>query len=137
MRSVEIVELPGALIAVGIAWGVLRVAEVPAAMRAVGRMAERMAGRVDVREADAEERGRVQRALFRASRLVPGSDCKERALGGRLLLAWRGVRSQVVVGFRREDGRWEGHAWLELEGGGRLFMERAGGCREVFREELL
>jgi hypothetical protein len=137
MRSGELMELPGALVAVSLAWGVLRVAEVPAAMRVVGRMADRIVGRVSARAADAEERGRVQRALFRASRLVPGSDCKERALGGRLLLAWRGVRSQVVVGFRREDGRWEGHAWLELEAGGRLFMETSGGCREVFREELL
>jgi hypothetical protein len=136
MVASEALALPGAVAAMWIAWGLLRASEVPAAMRATRQLADRVIARRGAGVVDAEGLAQVQRALFRASRLVPRSDCKERALAGRLLLAWRGVGSRVVVGFRREGRRWEGHAWVEVDGGGRLFME-GGGSRAVFHERDL
>lgn len=110
-------------------------AELPAALRVTRRLAHALIARRGEEVIDEAGLARGQRALMRASRLVPRADCKARAIAGRLWLAWGGVRGRVVVGFRREAGRWEGHAWVEVEGGGRLFMERSGGHRVVFDEE--
>jgi hypothetical protein len=73
--------------------------------------------------------------FYRWSRVL-GGDCKERALSGRLWMARRGVRSQVVVGVRSVSGQWEGHAWLEGERW-RLFVDEGNaGYKELFREGM-
>jgi hypothetical protein len=118
-----------------VARALLAGAEFPAALRMTRRLAHGLIGRRGEAVSDEEGLIRVQRALMRASRLVPGADCKARAIAGRLWLAWGGVGGRVVVGFCREAGRWKGHAWVEVEEGGRLFMERVGGHRVVFDEE--
>jgi len=102
-------------------------------VRFAAALAERLPstfGEVDRRAAI----GAAERAAERASRLVPGARCLHRALASRVWLARRGVRSGLVVGFRR-DGALEGHAWLELEGprdGEELFVEQ--GYQQSFRE---
>jgi hypothetical protein len=40
------------------------------------------------------------------------------------MLLRRGVETDLRVGFRRSDGKVEGHAWLEL--GGRVLNEQEG-----------
>ncbi|WP_168210748.1 lasso peptide biosynthesis B2 protein [Persicimonas caeni] len=72
----------------------------------------------------------------RASRLVPGAQCLQRALASRVWLARRGIDAQIVVGFRKR-GTLEGHAWLELQlsgGPSTLFKGFEDGYRESFRE---
>ena len=72
----------------------------------------------------------------RASRLVPGAQCLQRALAGRVWLARRGIASEIVVGFRKR-GLLEGHAWLEVMSPDELielFKDAGDGYRESFRE---
>lgn len=74
----------------------------------------------------------------RASRLVPGAKCLQRAIAGRVWLARRGIDAQIVVGFRKR-GAIEGHAWLELQspdGPNTLFRGAGDGYRESFREAV-
>lgn len=79
---------------------------------------------------------RARLTAHRASRLVPGAQCLQRALASRVWLARRGVASEVIVGFRM-SGELEGHAWLEIRDGSLsrdLFREDNSGYRESFRE---
>ena len=79
---------------------------------------------------------RAERLVWRAARLpwFAKADCYDRALAVRWWLAKRGVASQVVFGLRKEHGAWEGHAWLELGDGSKLFVEESLGYREIARE---
>src|SRR5690554_7847945 len=65
------------------------------------------------RDAIAEAAALSELLAHRASRLVPGAQCLQRALAGRVWLARRGIASEIVVGFRKR-GLLEGHAWLEV-----------------------
>lgn len=55
----------------------------------------------------------VRAALARAARYWPGEgSCLLRAIAGRLMLARRGVATQLYFGGRREGGDLRLHAWL-------------------------
>ena len=70
----------------------------------------------------------VERALWRASRLVPGSTCIHRALAAQKMLIRRGFGARVVIGLRKRHAQLEGHAWIEAW--------RAGSrCRAFWTEE--
>lgn len=58
------------------------------------------------------------RALDAASAWIPGAhNCFVRALALRALLAHRGIRTDLRIGFvRGDDGDLLGHAWLERDG---------------------
>jgi hypothetical protein len=45
-----------------------------------------------------------------------GSTCLERALALWWLLARRGITSQLRIGARKSDGKFEAHAWVERDG---------------------
>ena len=61
--------------------------------------------------------GRVEAAVLRASRLVPGSTCLVEACAARVLLAIRGFGATMRVGVQTgPDGRLIAHAWLISEG---------------------
>jgi len=42
--------------------------------------------------------------------------CLERALALWWLLRWRHFPAELRIGARRQDGRFEAHAWIELDG---------------------
>ena len=63
---------------------------------------------------------RVAWAVSHAVRLVPGAACVAQALAARILLARRGLASEVCYGVGRLDGRVIAHAWLES--GGRVIV---------------
>lgn len=82
---------------------------------------------------------RARLTAHRASRLIPGARCLQRALASRVWLARRGIESEVVVGFRM-SGELEGHAWLEVRDGAisrDLFHGDESGYRESFRESQM
>jgi Transglutaminase-like superfamily len=60
---------------------------------------------------------RLAWAVTVASRYVPKATCLTQALTAKVLLGRHGHLSQLRVGFARgEEGRLEGHAWLESQG---------------------
>jgi hypothetical protein len=72
----------------------------------------------------------VSRAVDRASRFVPGARCLAQALTAQILLARRGIPTELRIGVAREEGGpVRAHAWLE--GGGKVLFERAH--PEVYR----
>lgn len=56
----------------------------------------------------------LARALSLAARYLPILQrCYIRALTGKILLARKGIRGTLYIGFRTfDDGKFEGHAWL-------------------------
>jgi hypothetical protein len=68
--------------------------------------------RSDLR-ADAE---RLELWLRWASRFVPGARCLHRSLALMLWLRRRGVRADLRMGVRAQDGTVQGHAWVEWDG---------------------
>lgn len=70
---------------------------------------------------DEQRLRRVERALWRVSRWVPGASCIHRALAAQRMLRRRGFQSEVVIGLRRGDEEIEGHAWIEVRHGDRLW----------------
>jgi hypothetical protein len=59
---------------------------------------------------------RVEHAIRRAARFVPGARCLARALAGQALLSRRGVATDLRIGVtRREEKGLVAHAWLERE----------------------
>ena len=63
---------------------------------------------------------RVAWAISNAARLVPRATCVTQALAARILLARRGLASEVCYGVGRRQGRIIAHAWLES--GGRVIV---------------
>lgn len=57
---------------------------------------------------------RAQRIIKRASGI--GGNCLVRSLTLWTILSRRGVPTELRVGFRKRDGRIDGHAWLEHDG---------------------
>lgn len=49
-------------------------------------------------------------------RVRPGSNCLPRSLAMYVALRQRGADAVFCSGFRRKDGKLEGHAWVELDG---------------------
>ena len=66
------------------------------------------------RTADPALLERVKSATYLASKLTPGSHCLHRAASAKCYLAFRGIGSQIVVGFRKRQTI-DGHAWLEVD----------------------
>jgi hypothetical protein len=42
--------------------------------------------------------------------------CLSRSFALWTLLRQRGIETQLQIGYRKQDGRFEGHAWLEYQG---------------------
>jgi hypothetical protein len=61
---------------------------------------------------------RIEWAVSRASRCVPGTrHCLTQALAAKLLLARRGVLTQLRIGVAKDQaGLLRAHAWLESDG---------------------
>lgn len=80
--------------------------------------------------------GEDEQWLMRLSRLVPGSNCLDRAVVLRCLGAWHGFEGRVVIGFRSKGASkgFEGHAWIEWEDEGRSFVHDEDGYTAVHRE---
>lgn len=57
---------------------------------------------------------RIEGALHRVSRLVPGSTCIHRALAAQKMLVARDFGARLVIGLRKGAVAVEGHAWLEV-----------------------
>jgi hypothetical protein len=56
-------------------------------------------------------------AVTKASRYVPESTCLAQALASQVLLTRHGHPARLRVGFARsEEGKLQGHAWLESRG---------------------
>jgi hypothetical protein len=55
----------------------------------------------------------VREALRAAVRRLPGrTTCLTRAIAGRMMLAWRGTPSTVVLGVASDGDKLSAHAWL-------------------------
>ncbi|MEM1349839.1 MAG: lasso peptide biosynthesis B2 protein [Myxococcota bacterium] len=80
-----------------------------------------------------------ERLANTVSRVVPRSNCLDRAMATRVWWARRGIDGSIVVGVRRREGRpWEGHAWLERgDAESSLFLDPGDAWRATFREEDL
>lgn len=87
---------------------------------------------------DATEIEALERQALKLSALIPRCNCLDQALALRWFLARRGQRAVIVVGFKWQAQRWQGHAWLELEGGARMLWSSADGhkFKEVTREPV-
>ena len=59
--------------------------------------------------------GLAQHSILLTRRILPGT-CLSRSLVLWALLRRRGVMAELRVGFRRREGKMEGHSWVELEG---------------------
>jgi hypothetical protein len=58
----------------------------------------------------------VVRAVYRAERYVPRSNCLSRAAASCAMLRRRGVRARIRVGARRDSaGGLRAHAWVECD----------------------
>jgi len=56
-------------------------------------------------------------AVTVASQYTPNATCLTQALAGQVLLGWHGYPAHLRVGVARSDeGRIQGHAWLESQG---------------------
>ena len=102
-----------------------------------GRLADLLRGLAHMTPRPLQEQiERARRTAYRASNLVPGARCLQRALAKRIWLARRNVDSEVVFSLRK-SGDIEGHAWLEVTDGTisrELFREDDSDYRESFRE---
>jgi len=75
---------------------------------------------------------RLGRAVERPSRRLPtDSRCLIKSLVLTRLLARRGIRADLVIGVRREDGL-QAHAWLEKDGV--ALIDDGGGAYERLTE---
>jgi len=82
--------------------------------RQLGRM--RRAGN-EWPSADQASISRVVWAVAVASRYVPAANCLTQALATHLMLCRRGQPAHLRIGVAKsEGGRFEAHAWVELEG---------------------
>ena len=83
---------------------------------------------------EARELRRLEIALLRMGRLVPGSTCIHRSLAAVRILRRRGSPARVMIGLRREHRQFQGHAWVEVMENGeilRLFWSPEGGYTEI------
>ncbi|MDB4906945.1 MAG: hypothetical protein JWO05_1729 [Gemmatimonadetes bacterium] len=85
--------------------------------------------RAKAAHADTDTMRRILVGNDRATRLMPGSACLQRALVGHVLLARQGIASEVRIGARlaapagaHSPGAraFDAHAWLELPSGERF-----------------
>jgi len=75
----------------------------------------RLVERQRARALDPHERRRVEYAVRRLGRVLGGGDCLERSLVTYRFLLRAGVRPRLVIGFDRDNGRVEGHAWVTVD----------------------
>ena len=67
---------------------------------------------------------RVSWAVSTVAPIIPGGTCLPQAVTGTLMLAWRGIPSQIHIGVDKESGALQAHAWLEA--GGRVILGNHG-----------
>jgi Transglutaminase-like superfamily len=60
--------------------------------------------------------GRIAWAVRTAARPIPGATCLTQALAAAVMLRRGGAAPVVRFGVTREQGDFEAHAWLELDG---------------------
>lgn len=70
--------------------------------------------RVVDRELDIRDARRAQRIVRRTSGI--GGNCLVRSMTLWTILLRRGISTDLRIGFRKRDGRMEGHAWIEHDG---------------------
>ena len=93
----------------------LAVSTFPKVLELVERAGSKGAGRRPVKPIAAVDR--ISRSVKRASRLVPGAKCLAQSMTGQILLARRGIPSQLKVGVARKGSdELRAHAWLEQDG---------------------
>jgi hypothetical protein len=100
-----------AAVLLGAVRGGLSVLGWPRVRRLAARAARPVPGVPDVPAA------RLQRAVERAGRHVPGATCLVQAIALQVLLGRRGRPAALRLGVAHGDGRrLEAHAWLEVDG---------------------
>lgn len=58
----------------------------------------------------------IIRAVRECSRYVPRASCLTQALAAKTLLDRHGFQSVLKIGAARNDGKFEAHAWIEIDG---------------------
>jgi hypothetical protein len=72
---------------------------------------------VEQQKADQFSVDKLAWAVTKVSRYVPKATCLTQALAAQVLMARRGHPAHLRVGFANgEEGRLQGHAWLESQG---------------------
>lgn len=88
--------------------------------RILRRLAEQAGRRPLAPVTDELVAARVAWAISTAARFVPRATCVTQAVAARLLLARRGLASEICYGVGQAGGRVIAHAWLES--GGRVIV---------------
>lgn len=65
---------------------------------------------------DAEVVTEIVRAVRSASGFVPYASCLTQALAARKLLGYYGQGADLKIGVTKNEGNFEAHAWLEIDG---------------------
>ncbi len=81
-------------------------------VRLTPRLGDRVAPLDPVRIGTAREIARIQEAVSR--HLIFHASCLEQSLVLWWLLGRRGIPAELRIGARKEAGRFEAHAWVEL-----------------------
>lgn len=58
----------------------------------------------------------IVRSVTTASGYIPYASCLTQALAARTLLRRYGQAADLKIGVARENGKFEAHAWLEIDG---------------------
>ena len=99
-----------------------RVAGVPATQGFLRRWAGFHGGNLNSTDAESSIQIGCWAQRFVSQRTGVGGSCLVRSLTLWAILLRRGIETDLRIGFRRSDGKIEGHAWLEH--GGRAINER-------------
>jgi hypothetical protein len=106
-------------------WVALRVVGFRRWKAVLVRLAPRRADRINQRDValieTAREMARIQKATSR--HLIFRANCLEQSLVLWWLLTRRAIPAELRIGARKEAGRFEAHAWVEL---GRVVLNDAG-----------
>jgi hypothetical protein len=104
--------------AIAATWVGIRVAGFRRWKAALARLTPRGTGAFDAKDAALMERAhRIARIHEATSRhLSSRANCLEQSLVLWWLLVRRGIRAELRIGARKEAGRFEAHAWVELGG---------------------
>ncbi len=84
--------------------------------RAVRGVVDRWAGQAMAARDDPDFARAVRRAVDRAARTLPGSDCLPRALTAEVMLRRAGQPAQVSIGVASDGRLLSAHAWVESAG---------------------
>jgi hypothetical protein len=104
--------------AIAATWVGIRVAGFRRWKAALARLAPRGTGSFDAKDAALMERARGIARIHEATsrHLSSHANCLEQSLVLWWLLVRRGIPAELRIGARKEAGRFEAHAWVELGG---------------------